>query len=315
MIGDTSQNQTDRELVAWLDSIPISKPTRNLTRDFSDAVLVAEILKVYYPRYVELHNYVPANNLNTKKENWNTLNRKVLAKIDMKLTKDAIHNLASASQGAIKKFLLELRIKILRNDEEAHKMNCKYDLEGRRCRVIVYLYASLIEEKTGDSLDNQFNSSVESSSKLEADPKINEINSSKFARLKRGLFFVFSWIIFPFWILISYFKLPRLGGCRRDALADVGTERIKNVNDETVCREIYSELKQELREKEEIICTLNHKIVYLESSMKLKDLRISSLTTQILQNAVEMDRSVKSSDDARVKLRSRSHNFHESKTN
>lgn len=101
-----------------------------------------------------------------------------------------------------------------------------------------------------------------------------------------------------------------------DALADVGTERIKeNVNDETVRREIYSELKQELREKEEIICTLNHKIAYLESSMKLKDLRISSLTTQILQNAVEMDRSVKSSDDARVKLRSRSHNFHESKTN
>lgn len=99
---------------------------------------MAEILKVYYPRYVELHNYVPANNLNTKKENWNTLNRKVLAKIDMKLTKDAIHNLASASQGAIEKFLLELRIKILRNDE-AHKMNCKYDLEGRRRRVIVFI--------------------------------------------------------------------------------------------------------------------------------------------------------------------------------
>ncbi|GAB1860102.1 Sperm flagellar protein 1 [Camponotus japonicus] len=304
MIGDTSQNQTDRELVAWLDSIPISKPARNLTRDFSDAVLVAEILKVYYPRYVELHNYVPASNLNTKKENWNTLNRKVLAKIDMKLSKDAIHNLASASQGTIEKFLLELRIKILRNDEEAHKMNCKYDVE---------------EEKTGDSLaDNQFNSSAESSSKLEAVQKINEINPSKFARLKRGLLFIFSWIIFPFriWNLIGYFKLPRLGGCRRDALADVGTERIKeNVNDETVRREIYSELKQELREKEEIICTLNHKITYLESSMKLKDLRISSLTTQILQNAVEMDRSAKSSDDARVKLRSRSHNFHESKTN
>lgn len=102
-----------------------------------------------------------------------------------------------------------------------------------------------------------------------------------------------------------------------DALADVGTERInKDANDETVRREIYTELKQELREKEEIISTLNHKIAYLESSMKLKDLRISSLTTQILQNAVEMDRlTTKSSDDARVKLRSRSHNFHESKTN
>lgn len=80
-----------------------------------------------------------------------------------------------------------------------------------------YLYVSLTEEKTGDSLvDNQFNSSVESSSKLEADQKINEINSSKFARLKRGFLFVFSWIIFPFWHLIGYFKFPRLGGCRRE---------------------------------------------------------------------------------------------------
>lgn len=98
-----------------------------------------------------------------------------------------------------------------------------------------------------------------------------------------------------------------------NALVDVATEQIKDANDETVHRAIYTELKQELREKEEIICTLNHKIAYLESSMKLKDLRISSLTTQILQNAVEMDQST--SDDARVKLRSRLHHFHETKTN
>ncbi|KAL6446519.1 hypothetical protein ACFW04_001220 [Cataglyphis niger] len=228
MIGDT-QNQTDKELFAWIDSIPISKPARNLTRDFSDAVLMAEILKVYYPRYVELHNYVPASNLNMKKENWNTLNRKVLAKIDMKLSKDTIHHLANASQGAIEKLLLELKMKILKNDEETHRPKSKYNAEGTRYQII--------------------------------------------------------------------------------------TKEIKNGNDETVCRAIYMELKQELREKEEIICTLNHKITYLESSMKVKDLRISSLTTQILQNGLEIDQSTISSGDARVKLRSRSHNFHETKTN
>ncbi|KAM0730631.1 Sperm flagellar protein 1 [Formica fusca] len=303
MIGDTSQNPTDKELFAWIDSIPISKPARNLTRDFSDAVLMAEILKVYYPRYVELHNYVPASNLNMKKENWNTLNRKVLAKIDMKLSKDTIHHLANASQGTIEKLLLDLRMKILRDDEEMHRLKFKYNAE---------------EEKIEDSpMDNQLDSSAESSNKVEADQKISEINPSKFARLKRGLLFVFSWIICPFriWNLFSYCKFPRLGRYRRNALVNVETEGIKDVNDETVRRAIYMELKQELREKEEIICTLNHKITYLESSMKVKDLRISSLTTQILQNGVEMDQSTISSGDARVKLRSRSHNFHETKTN
>lgn len=86
-----------------------------------DLVLVAEVLKVYYPRYVELHNYVSASNLNTKKENWSTLNRKVLVKIDMKLNKEMIHHLANASQGAIEKLLLEIRAKVLRGEEEAHK--------------------------------------------------------------------------------------------------------------------------------------------------------------------------------------------------
>lgn len=99
---------------------------------------MAEILKVYYPRYVELHNYVPASNLNMKKENWNTLNRKVLAKIDMKLSRDTIHHLANASQGTIEKLLLDLRMKILRDDEEMHRLKFKYNAEGTRCRVIVF---------------------------------------------------------------------------------------------------------------------------------------------------------------------------------
>lgn len=85
-------------------------------------VLMAELLKMYYPRHVELHNYVPASNLNTKKDNWNTLNRKVLMKLNMKLNKDTIYHLANASQGAIEKLLLELRIKVLRDRVEMQKL-------------------------------------------------------------------------------------------------------------------------------------------------------------------------------------------------
>jgi len=102
-----------------------------------------------------------------------------------------------------------------------------------------------------------------------------------------------------------------------NALVNITTERIEDANDESMQRSIYAELKQELREKEEMISTLNHKITYLESSMKLKDLRISSLAAQILQNAVKMDHSTKtqSIDGVRAKLCSQSHNFHKIKAN
>jgi CH-like domain in sperm protein len=45
------------ELYAWVDSVPLSRPKKSIARDFSDAVLVAEIVHHYFPRLVELHNY------------------------------------------------------------------------------------------------------------------------------------------------------------------------------------------------------------------------------------------------------------------
>ncbi|KYN05277.1 PREDICTED: sperm flagellar protein 1-like [Cyphomyrmex costatus] len=301
MIGDTAQID-NKELIEWIDGIPFSRPARNLTRDFSDAVLTAEVLKLYYPRHVELHNYVPANSINTKKENWKMLNRKVLVKLDMKLSSDTIHQLANGSQGAIEKLLTKLRVKVLRDDVEIHKPKVK-DVES-----------NVEGEKIGDSsLDDYLKLPVESQS---TDNETCKIKSSKFTCLKRGILIVFNWILcfFRIWNIFNYCTLPRF---RKHALADVTTGRIEEANDENVQRTIYSELKQELREKEEVISTLNHKIAYLESSMKLKDLRISSLAAQILQNAVEMDQSAKSQsiDGARAKLRSRSHNFHETKAN
>ncbi|XP_011164604.1 sperm flagellar protein 1 [Solenopsis invicta] len=308
MIGDTAQ--IDKELVEWIDGIPFSKPARNLTRDFSDAVLTAEVLKLYYPRHVELHNYVPANSINAKKENWKMLNRKVLLKLDIKLSSDTIHQLANGSQGAIEKLLTKLRIKVLKDGIELHRPKFKDSS----------LESNVEGEKIGDSSpdNDHFKSSIESSSQLDTGNETREIKPSKFTCFKRGTLVFFGWIIcfFRIWNIFSYFRvLPCFR--KRDALVNVTTKWIEDANDESVQRTIYTELKQELREKEEVISTLNHKIAYLESSMKLKDLRISSLAAQILQNAVEMDQSAKSQsiDGARIKLRSRSHNFHETKTN
>ena len=62
------------QLLEWIDGISFSRPKRNLARDFSDGVLVAEILRQYHPRLVQLHNYPPASALNAKFNNWKTLN-------------------------------------------------------------------------------------------------------------------------------------------------------------------------------------------------------------------------------------------------
>lgn len=47
-----------RALFAWIDAIPLSRPKRNIARDFSDGVLVAEVIHAYFPQLVELVNTV-----------------------------------------------------------------------------------------------------------------------------------------------------------------------------------------------------------------------------------------------------------------
>lgn len=79
-------------------------------------VLMAELLKLYYPKYVDVHNYITGNSVSKKIDNWCMLNRKVLSKIDMKLGKEVINQLASSQPGIIEKVLSDLRVKILKTN-------------------------------------------------------------------------------------------------------------------------------------------------------------------------------------------------------
>ncbi|XP_076293482.1 sperm flagellar protein 1 [Lasioglossum baleicum] len=108
-------NDNLEEIYNWIEQMTFSKPKKNLARDFSDAVFMAELLKKYYPRHVDIHNYISGNSIAKKVENWCTLNRKVLSKLNMKLKKEVIGQLANAKPGVIENVLSELRIKILRD--------------------------------------------------------------------------------------------------------------------------------------------------------------------------------------------------------
>ncbi|XP_059934422.1 sperm flagellar protein 1 isoform X2 [Mesoplodon densirostris] len=97
------------QLYLWVDSIPLSRPKRNLSRDFSDGVLVAEVIKFYFPKMVEMHNYVPANSLQQKLSNWGHLNRKVLNKLSFSVPDDVMRKIAQCAPGVVELVLIPLR--------------------------------------------------------------------------------------------------------------------------------------------------------------------------------------------------------------
>ncbi|OAE34334.1 hypothetical protein AXG93_1054s1190 [Marchantia polymorpha subsp. ruderalis] len=95
-----------------IDGIPLSRPKRNIARDFSDAVLVAEVVAHYCPKLVDAHNYSAANGLAQKVYNWNTLNVKVFRRLHFSLTKDDIEAVANCEPQMIERILKLLKYKM-----------------------------------------------------------------------------------------------------------------------------------------------------------------------------------------------------------
>lgn len=116
-----SQELTDdqlRSIYAWIDAIPLSKPKRNIARDFSDGVLLAEVVAAYFPDLVELHNYGAANSVQQKIYNLEALNNRVLRKIGFQLTKSQIEDIVNCRTGAIEYVLNTLQFKMAKFREK-----------------------------------------------------------------------------------------------------------------------------------------------------------------------------------------------------
>ena len=102
-----------------MDEIPLSRPKRNIARDFADGVLVAEIVAHYFPKLVELHNYSSANSLTQKVYNWNTLNQRVFRKLGFSVAKPDCEAVTTAQPGAIERVLKLVRHKLARSSPGA----------------------------------------------------------------------------------------------------------------------------------------------------------------------------------------------------
>jgi hypothetical protein len=70
-----------------VDNITFSRSKRNISRDFSDGVMMAELINHYNSKIISLHNYPATNAVSKKIDNWKTLNNKVLKKIGITLSK------------------------------------------------------------------------------------------------------------------------------------------------------------------------------------------------------------------------------------
>ncbi|KAJ3404696.1 Sperm flagellar protein 1 [Chytriomyces hyalinus] len=99
-------------LLSWIDEIPISKPKKNITRDFSDGVATAEVVHHFCPKLVELFMYSPANAVSQKMYNWNTLNQKVFRKLGYIAQPELISCIVANKPGYVEYLLFELRKKI-----------------------------------------------------------------------------------------------------------------------------------------------------------------------------------------------------------
>jgi hypothetical protein len=76
-----------QQVYDMVDSIPFSRPKKNINRDFADCVMMAELIHHYSPKMISLHNYPAANSVSKKIDNWTTLNSKVLKKMGIVLSK------------------------------------------------------------------------------------------------------------------------------------------------------------------------------------------------------------------------------------
>lgn len=106
-------NLSDEELEAlrsWLTGYDLSSLNRSKKwqRDFSDAVLLAEILKLEFPTLVEIHNYSRCSGVQSKIDNWSMLNKRVLRKLQIHLRCDEIEKLAKADSFFIEVFLFTI---------------------------------------------------------------------------------------------------------------------------------------------------------------------------------------------------------------
>ncbi|XP_060565501.1 sperm flagellar protein 1-like isoform X22 [Ruditapes philippinarum] len=243
-------------LYAWVDSIPLSRPKRNISRDFSDGVLVAECVRHFFPDegLVDLHNYTTANNTNKKKENWYYLNRKVFSKMNFELADDVINDLCLCKPGMIEKVLLMLQVKIKRAE---------------------YARARNSDKPEADQ-HHHHHDQMTPGRKGMVKVGLEDTKGSRFQKTKHGH---------------EYYKYLSLHEQKAPPKPAIKQQTIQKkrpgqvVESDMVPRYVVEEKEQEVLSRDETIQILQGKIHRLEHLVHLKDMRITELSGGVEPNS------------------------------
>ncbi|XP_060565495.1 sperm flagellar protein 1-like isoform X16 [Ruditapes philippinarum] len=251
-------------LYAWVDSIPLSRPKRNISRDFSDGVLVAECVRHFFPDegLVDLHNYTTANNTNKKKENWYYLNRKVFSKMNFELADDVINDLCLCKPGMIEKVLLMLQVKIKRAE---------------------YARARNSDKPEADQ-HHHHHDQMTPGRKGMVKVGLEDTKGSRFQKTKHGHEYYKYLSVDDYGHVITHRYLDNRGW-------NSGVEHIpprqrnKILEGDLVPRILLEEREQEVLAKDEMVKILQGKIHRLEHLVHLKDMRITELSGGVEPNS------------------------------
>ncbi|CRG99506.1 conserved Plasmodium protein, unknown function [Plasmodium relictum] len=119
------------DLYEWLNSFTLSRKIKNIHRDFSDGVLMAELVNICLPKFVELHNYSKAHSINQKKYNWNTLNEKVFKRLGFKMDKKNVDEIVNCKYMGVEKVLCTFKNQLNKFHNEIKEGNINISNEEK----------------------------------------------------------------------------------------------------------------------------------------------------------------------------------------
>ncbi|KAL4231899.1 Sperm flagellar protein 1 [Mactra antiquata] len=299
-MGEPLDEQELEALYAWVDGIPISRPKKNIARDFSDGVLVAEIVKYFFPFMVEIHNYTPSNNSKTKEATWRLINRRVFNKLNFELADDVIKDLVCCKPGMIEKVLLMLQVKIESATYARGHMNDKPEADqhqaspGRR--------DGRPGKFGGDAKTKNFGKAKQliSSERLDLHAPVKRTNNDTEQYHDSDItsdidartpYEVIRFDDYGFFIDHRYLENRGWNSGEQESKASkqgykpvqVGVPKKRMgplVEPDMVPRYVVEEKEQEILSRDETVQILNAKIAKLEHLLHLKDMRISELESK-----------------------------------
>lgn len=235
-------DQLLQDLYAWIDQIPLSRPKKRIEKDFADGVMVAELIKYYFPSWVDLHNYAPASSTQQKLVNWGLLNRKIFSRFSLNVPDNVLRGICLGRVGLIEVFLYNLRTKI---DDHLYAMNTnpsdpQYRALNQKSRATDLNGVTPRQTHNG----TQRSTTEYPSSFVDQSPKYTN----------------------------PAFK-PRLPGAKSGSLNNLSSEMVSRIE--------YDEKEQECLAKDEQIQILQAKIRRLEHLLHLKDIRVEDLAEKL----------------------------------